>query len=760
MKTGLLTLATILLGTWLQAAGTLPSLNWQPGSDWLNVKNFGAKGDGKTDDTAALQRAFDKLGNDVTVYLPAGRYVISDTLKWEGEKRLRGVAVIGHGRDTVLDWKGPEGGVMIRDGGLTLSRFVGFELEGNKRAATGISHFNNGHFETNIRNRFIATRNLTGTGICFEKGDGGATAEITFENCIFEACGTGVSFVSFNDYNYSFEGCLFSRNTYGIFAEHCNFYVRECRFESNRTDIHSRPEHMSSVRRSVSVGSGVFLDFGNSVSPMTVENCYVSDWTSKNGAIQSRGAPLIIFDCQFKGATAPINAMDGKQLLIISQNQVLDGQQLFVSQPKNLTVIPAGKRSGIKLNANVSFLKHDVGVPSRLFDAVRDFGAKANGRTDDTAAVRKTIAAAAAHGQDAIAYLPAGTYLIRDTLTISGQNYRFGGCGVGTKIKFVGDKHKNALDVRNADCIVLENFAFAHTVDGGNRIDRTAKALREQKLSAGYGADIAQFGNATGSAVTYYGVYAYGKYRQDATWYGLTFKNLTSADKVHLKFVEGNLRFLDSSAAEVFSNCSFEGTLTVQGQALGGKRGFFGFMTRLVTQSDSCLLVKDNNSIVLSDYYMEQCPRENIVLEGSAASPKGRVALGLAKIQKKAIIDHTLAIDVDGYRGTLGFLSGQFYREKRTMTFQVSDRSELEMDLLGCCFYSYPFEVKAAKGLKLNMVDCSFVGKADGIKGEQATCSVPSIADVAPLGALLDDFRRNGEYDLRFNYPAVYSTLR
>ncbi len=759
MKTALRALTLILLNSWLHAAGTLPVLDWQPGSDWINVKDFGAKGDGATDDTAALQRAFAKLGNDVTVYLPGGRYVISDTLVWEGAKRLRGVAVIGHGRDTVIEWKGAEGGVMIRDGGLTLSRFVGFELEGNKRAATGISHFNNGHFETNIRNRFVAARHLTGTGICFEKGDGGATAEITFENCIFQACGTGVSFVSFNDYNYSFEGCEFTRNTYGIFAEHSNFYVRECRFENNRTDIHARPEHMCSVRRSVSVGSGTFLDYGNSVSPMTVENCYVADWASPDGAIQSRGAPLTVFDCQFKGATAPLNAKDRNQQVIVSENEVIGGKDLFVSAPKNLTVIPSGERRGLKLDAKVSFLKREIDVPSKLFDAVRDFGAKGDGRTDDTVAIRQTIAAAAAHGKDAIAYLPAGTYLIRDTLTISGRDYRFGGCGIGTRIKFVGDQHKNAVEVRDAERVVLENFAFEHTVDGGNRVDRAVTTLREQDLSTGYAADIAQFGSPTGSSITYYGVYAYGKYRQDPTWYGLTFKDLTAADRVHLKFVEGNMRFIDSSAAEVFSNCSFEGTLTVQGRAIGGKRGFFGFMTRLVTQSDSCLLVKDNNSIAISDYYMEQCPRENIVLEGSTASPKGRVALGLAKIQKKANMDHAVAIGVDGYRGTLGVLSGQFYREKRTMIFQVSDRSELQMDLLGCCFYGYPFEIRAAKGLRLNLVGCSFVGKADGVKGESAACPVPTVAEVGPLSALLDDFRRVGEYDLRFNYPAIFSTF-
>ncbi len=47
-------------------------------ADWFNVRDGGAKGDDRTDDTAAIQRAIDAHR---TVYFPAGRYIVTDTLK-------------------------------------------------------------------------------------------------------------------------------------------------------------------------------------------------------------------------------------------------------------------------------------------------------------------------------------------------------------------------------------------------------------------------------------------------------------------------------------------------------------------------------------------------------------------------------------------------------------------------------------------------------------------------------------------------------
>ncbi len=85
----------------------------RPGSDrnasGLNVRNFGAKGDGKTDDTAAFLRALDACQQTecASVYVPSGRYLIKTHLvipeavalvgNWQGPATFTDVALVGSG---------------------------------------------------------------------------------------------------------------------------------------------------------------------------------------------------------------------------------------------------------------------------------------------------------------------------------------------------------------------------------------------------------------------------------------------------------------------------------------------------------------------------------------------------------------------------------------------------------------------------------------------------------------------------------------
>lgn len=68
----------------------LKALNIFSNYDFINIVNFGAKGDGVTDDTESIQMAMNSAGEYGTVYIPCGRYVVKGTLQVPEGLRLVG----------------------------------------------------------------------------------------------------------------------------------------------------------------------------------------------------------------------------------------------------------------------------------------------------------------------------------------------------------------------------------------------------------------------------------------------------------------------------------------------------------------------------------------------------------------------------------------------------------------------------------------------------------------------------------------------
>ena len=62
--------------------------NLPPRDMWVSLHTLGAKGDGVTDDTAAIQRAIDE---HATIYIPSGHYIVSDTLTLKPDTVLIGL---------------------------------------------------------------------------------------------------------------------------------------------------------------------------------------------------------------------------------------------------------------------------------------------------------------------------------------------------------------------------------------------------------------------------------------------------------------------------------------------------------------------------------------------------------------------------------------------------------------------------------------------------------------------------------------------
>jgi sugar lactone lactonase YvrE len=59
-----------------------------PITTWVNLRTLGAKGDGTTDETALLQKA---IAEHRVLYIPSGRYVVSDTLRLRPDSVLIGL---------------------------------------------------------------------------------------------------------------------------------------------------------------------------------------------------------------------------------------------------------------------------------------------------------------------------------------------------------------------------------------------------------------------------------------------------------------------------------------------------------------------------------------------------------------------------------------------------------------------------------------------------------------------------------------------
>ncbi|MBM4030439.1 MAG: hypothetical protein FJ291_01480 [Planctomycetes bacterium] len=742
-----LALAAVLVShlAWAAApAGPqVPSLPWTPRSDWVDVKSLGAKGDGAADDTGAIQAALGKAGQGSTIYLPPGTYRVTATLRLKGP--LVGVAVIGHGRDTTLAWDGEPGGKLFADDGVAYCRFVGLSFDGKGKAAVGFHHDSHCRFETEVRHQHLAFRGFTDAAILAEPKDKFALAETTFENCLFEDCGRGVAFVSFNDYDYTFDGCEFVRCRVGIECKHGNFYARNSHFEGSLdADIVSAPEHASSVRRCTSRGSRQFLRYGNPVAPMTIQDCRVAGWTGSDGAVSLGGAPVMMFDCVFADPldkAPPIRAHKAGQRLISSGNRAEGAPSLLQEGYKAIVYdIPPGKRTGVITSAEQRFLRDTAVVPSRVFDARRDFGARGDGKADDTAAIQKAIDAAREHGRGAIAYLPTGSYIISDTLRITGSDYAVGGSGFMCRLVWKGAEGGTMVAVHDPLNMRLEHLAVGNHDSGAmnNAID------------------ILQTGSDKPSHMTYDGVFVYGMYQRQPFRKGLHLRGLGSRAVVVAPHVQGNIRVVDSAQATLLFNCSYEGSVVVEGKGKQ-RNGLLGFQTRLSTITTHGLYLRDNQSIVMSDFYVEQADN-GYVFEGGADDPPGRATIQGAKVDfthgDKAR-DGTV-LDIRGYAGEIFFGPNQFYASLPRVPVVHRGERKLDIFLWANCFYRTHLEVQKAPSLTLHLlgnegVDVSAKDKV--LSHENRAADNVGSADLSRFAPALDDLRRLGELDLQLSHP-------
>lgn len=265
-----------------------------PFNDWANVKaRFGARGNGKADDTKALQQAIDSMGMAfrafnpgphpyVVIYLPAGTYCISSTLQLKGKL---GISIVGEDPlRTVIKWIGADQDTMLWANGSAYFRIsrLAWDAGGRKdMEAIGIhwkdkwqSTMGQSYAALNIEisdNRFFGGfRHGISGGSTPKTGTGANDSEITIRRCVFSNCTlSGIEIAGYNALDYWIWDCRFLQCANGVRCAYGNYHVYHSFFSgSTVSDVHNNNGYYNSVRGCYSINANDFSsDEGASSNP-------------------------------------------------------------------------------------------------------------------------------------------------------------------------------------------------------------------------------------------------------------------------------------------------------------------------------------------------------------------------------------------------------------------------------------------------------------------------------------------------------------
>lgn len=738
----------------------IAELRWEKRSDWMDVRDFGAKGDGRTDDTEAIQKALDAMEYGSTLFFPPGAYVITRTLILHSSgQRIIGGALIGCGKSTRIVWDGPaDPGIpmlLIKSGMCHIGRYIGIVWDGRGKAGVGIEHRSD-NFETEVLHFNEAFLNFTNSGIKIGAGVQ-QSAEMRIENCLFENCETGIAYLNFNDYDITINGCEFRECGVGIRDNHGNGYIRNCRFLNSKiADLQLHSEHGSSIRRCISHGSHTFLIYTSIVAPLVIQQCHISGWKNPDGAIVlGNNAPILIMDTTFSEPPNTNPPIDAKgKTIILSGNRFRENRDKIVGGDTSSVIeIPPGKEKVKEIPLDISFLKENIAIPRKVFDARVHFGAKGDGRTDDTEAIQRTIDTARRYGRNCIAYIPKGTYLVSKTIEITGSNYHVSGCGTGTNILWKGEEGGTVFHIKSPENIVVENLRIGW--------DIPKSQLRE-------GIDILQTSTpGKKSFILYEGICVYGMYQNDPGRGGLHLVNLSKDDRVVINHLCGNLTLRNCGNARILVNQSYNGNLIVEGKEKE-RKGFIGFLNRFTPDKPFTLYVKDNQSLVIGDYYVEQC--EGVAyIEGEPDAPAGKIVIQGAKFHWWEREPPIVPILIKNYKGLIMMAPEQFYSIPATPLISFSGRNDCDLIFLGAMWYpSTPpeenFKVASEPSAippRLYSIGCKVSGWDETTTREKFERLFNKLEKrvLEKVAEGLDELRRLGNMDLEFNHPDVWRVM-
>jgi hypothetical protein len=466
---------------------------------------------------------------------------------------------------------------------------------------------------------------------------------------------------------------------------------------------------------------------------MKIQNCVVDAWTAPDGAIQlNHRGPTTVFDCRFThppGPGAPIrlsNPAELQALAVISSNASPETDEVVdPGANSRITEVPPGKRAPVLTDATRRFLSDAPRVAPEVFDARRDFGAKADGATDDTDALQACLDAARRHGRGASAYLPGGVYRITRTLQMTGRDYGLSGTGFRTIIQWGGDPAGTMLRHHHPEGLRLEHFTMQGAPETV-RIHHTA--------------------DPGASSVTYDGVYVNGL-EQCRT--GLWCDHLPAGALVRMGHFIGNIRLTDCGPATILCAQHFY-SLTLEG-ATQPKTGLAGFMFHNDACHNYALDVLDNQDVVIADFYSESNQRY-LLAQGQAGQDPGRITIGASKV---STVDRE-AITIRDYEGRVFVGGGDgWWQTDTSQPVQIVHDGDRPVDfiLAGQMWWAAEPLFRFGSGMRFASVESLLMENRYPEYNQMSLPNVSAPTTQAALVAAFDDFRELGEQYMRHYFP-------
>jgi hypothetical protein len=449
-----------------------------PFPSWINVKQYGAIGNGVADETTALQAALDAIGNmnstSSVVYLPPGTYRITRTLTMSFKINL---SVIGADPATTkIVWAGEDGGTMMRINGVAYSRFNRISWDGKSLASIAVDQSWDGSQPYFDSGNEYADDVFSDVDFGIHGGHAGnGFAETAILRCKFiRNTKAGVSLGNFNAldiwvWNSLFQDCAIGvTNTFGA----GNFKVYHCNFRNSTiSDIKIGNTGEFSIRDNTSTNAQAFVTTFLAGNPaiITIQGNTVIDPVSNFAIDILNQGPVSLFDNVIRsraGATAPVvrhaSAPDCDFFSIGNKYTVSNAVQ---TNGRNIIYdLPAVTRTSLSNLAEASL----PGTPPNLNRKIFEVPPAADATT-----IQNIInQAAALKGTRPVIHFAHGTYKINTTLVIpAGSDMQLIGDGGGdvrpTLVRWLGTAAGPVIRITGPSKAVLRDF----TVFGNDAAD-------------------------------------------------------------------------------------------------------------------------------------------------------------------------------------------------------------------------------------------------------------------------------------------------